>query len=59
MQHYICTGSCKGEARSEGICEAEFCSKESQPLAVCSCEDGLHEGAGEKSDDSEDIRSNE
>ncbi len=54
MQHYVCTGSCHGEARSAGECEAEFCSKEGQPLVSCACEDGLHEGAGEKSTESED-----
>ena len=49
MQHYVCTGSCQGESRSAGECEAEFCSKEGQPLVPCACEDSLHEGAGEKS----------
>lgn len=54
MQHYVCTGSCRGESQSAGECEAEFCSKEGQPLVPCVCEDGLHEGAGEKNSDSED-----
>ena len=54
MTHYVCTGSCQGEAQSPGVCEAEFCSKEGQPLVSCGCDDGSHAGAGEKSDDSED-----
>ena len=48
MTHYVCTGSCHGESQRPGFCEAEFCSKEEQPLASCSCEDGVHKDAGKE-----------
>jgi len=50
MIHYVCTGSCGGESKTAGVCEAQFCTKEEQPLVECSCEDGLHKNAGEKTD---------
>ncbi|MEK7574642.1 MAG: hypothetical protein AAB511_00215 [Patescibacteria group bacterium] len=53
MAHFACTGSCGGESNNEGVCEAEFCSKESQPLVPCNCEDGMHKDAGEKTAETE------
>ncbi|MBI2476431.1 MAG: hypothetical protein HYV67_04290 [Candidatus Taylorbacteria bacterium] len=50
MVHYVCTGSCDGESNDSGVCEAKFCSKEGRPLVPCECEDGLHAGAGQKTD---------
>ena len=50
MTHYICPGECHGESDKPKVCESDFCSKEGQSLIPCSCEDGLHENAGEKSD---------
>ena len=47
MQHFICTGSCHGEAAETGICQSEFCEKEGQNLLECNCTDGLHEKASE------------
>ena len=43
MSHYVCTGGCGGEADRVGVCQAEDCPKEGQPLAECNCEDGLHD----------------
>ena len=54
MTHYVCTGSCSGESQNPGVCEAEFCSKEGKSLTFCNCEDGAHEEAGKKPDESED-----
>ena len=50
MAHYVCTGTCGGESDSPKVCEADGCSKEGQPLVSCDCTDGLHDGAGEKSE---------
>jgi hypothetical protein len=47
MTHYVCTGSCGGESKVPGVCEAEFCTKEGQSLVSCSCEDGMHEDASQ------------
>jgi hypothetical protein len=43
MTHYICTGGCGGVSEYEGVCEAQFCSKENQPLTKCDCPDGSHQ----------------
>lgn len=48
MSHYICTGSCGGESKNPGVCEAQFCTKESQALVSCDCKNDLHENAGKK-----------
>lgn len=40
--HYICTGGCKGVAAEPGVCTAEGCSKQGQPLSQCNCADDLH-----------------
>lgn len=42
MQHFVCTGGCGGQSDSEGVCEAQYCKKEGQPLTECNCDDGLH-----------------
>jgi hypothetical protein len=42
MIHYICTGDCGGESDKPGVCLADGCSKEDQPLVDCNCADGLH-----------------
>lgn len=51
MQHYICTGGCDGEASAPGVCQAEECKKEGEPLLSCNCADGQHkdnDGNGDK-----------
>ena len=53
MKHYICTGGCEGESNTPGVCQAEECKKEGEPLTPCDCEDGLHEGAEEKNEEEE------
>ncbi len=50
MAHYVCTGECGGAADRPGMCQAEDCSKEGQPLTPCSCEDGMHDDV-EKNDE--------
>lgn len=55
MAHYVCTGSCDGESDNLGVCESEYCTKEGQPLVACSCEDGAHEDAGEKTSNGEEF----
>ncbi len=43
MKHYVCAGGCGTENTNHGMCMAEGCSKEDQPLVVCSCDDGSHD----------------
>jgi hypothetical protein len=43
MAHYVCTGGCGGESDKPGVCQAEDCPKEGQPLVECNCEDGIHD----------------
>lgn len=45
MKHYICTGGCEGQSSAPGVCQAEDCKKEGEPLIPCVCEDGVHEEA--------------
>lgn len=45
MTHYICTGGCDGQSSNPGVCQAEDCKKEGEPLIPCVCEDDLHEEA--------------
>jgi hypothetical protein len=40
--HYICTGGCRGESQSPGVCQAANCVKRGQLLTVCGCADGRH-----------------
>lgn len=47
MEHYICTGSCRGSSDEEGVCTADNCDKQYELLEACTCEDGKH-GDGEK-----------
>ena len=42
-EHYVCTGSCKGESKFQGVCQTESCDKEGEKLTPCHCEDGKHE----------------
>jgi hypothetical protein len=42
MQQYICTGGCRGESSSPGMCQAEDCKKEGDPLMPCDCGDSTH-----------------
>ena len=42
MTHYVCTGGCGSESDKAGVCQAEGCTKEDQPLDECNCDDGLH-----------------
>ncbi len=44
MTHYICTAECKGASDKPGVCQAEDCSKQRQPLEPCDCTDGKHGG---------------
>lgn len=53
MKHFICTGSCEGEASNPGVCQAEDCKKEGEPLIECDCEDGLHKEAKKEDEDTE------
>ena len=45
MDHYICTGGCKGQSDNSGICQAGDCPKHGQPLEKCDCADHQHHGA--------------
>jgi hypothetical protein len=42
MGHYICTGGCKGESDTAGLCQAAFCAKFAEPLENCNCTDWKH-----------------
>lgn len=53
MNHYICTGGCDGQSSVEGVCQAEDCKKEGEPLVPCSCEDDKHDGAEKEPEDTE------
>lgn len=41
-KHYICTGGCRGESETPGVCQTEECPKHGQPLTECDCTDGHH-----------------
>ena len=56
MTHFICTGGCEGESSNPGVCQAEDCKKEGEPLTECSCEDSLHEDAKEEEDVPEELK---
>lgn len=45
MTHYVCP-MCKGVADHPKVCETSGCAREGQDLVECTCEDGLHAGAG-------------
>ncbi len=42
MEHYICTGGCKGSAKEPGVCQSEECLNYGQPMEECDCTDGKH-----------------
>lgn len=42
-KHYVCTGGCRGESKTPGVCQTEGCPKKGQPLTDCGCEDWKHE----------------
>ncbi len=44
MEHYICTGGCKGESPVAKVCEADVCAKKGEEMQLCGCEDGKHFG---------------
>ena len=44
MNHYICTGGCKGVSDKPGTCQAKDCAKYGKNLDRCTCGDGNHEG---------------
>ena len=46
MSHFVCTGDCKAVSEQEGICQSDFCNKQGEELAICGCEDGVHEVSG-------------
>jgi len=54
MTHYVCTGGCGGETSNPGVCQAEDCKKEGEPLIRCDCANGLHGEVLEKKDEDED-----
>lgn len=54
MEHYICTGSCKGVSEITKSCGTEGCAKKNQPLLACNCEDMTHDGIGEREHTEED-----
>lgn len=41
MIHYTCT-ACHGTAEAPKMCETAGCTKNGQPLQMCTCEDGQH-----------------
>lgn len=43
MPHYICRGECHGVSPTPGVCQTQNCSKISQALEPCACQDGSHE----------------
>jgi len=45
MEHYICTGGCKGVSEEAGVCRAADCPRHGEPMEKCDCEDGEHHGA--------------
>jgi hypothetical protein len=54
MGHYICTGGCKGESETPGVCQAKDCKKFGEPLEECDCTDGKHFGAFEDKEKDEE-----
>lgn len=40
--HYVCEGECKSVSENPGVCQADFCNKKGEELAICGCEDGTH-----------------
>ncbi len=44
MTHYVCPGDCGGESGKVGLCESEGCTREGDALIECDCDDGLHKG---------------
>ncbi len=56
MTHYVCTGDCGNESSKPGVCLAEGCTKEDQPLVECNCDDGIHkEVTTVRGDDFQDV----
>lgn len=49
MEHYICTGGCKGSAKEPNVCQSEGCPNYGLPMEECDCTDGAHyeRGGGE------------
>ena len=45
MEHYICTGGCRGESQMQDLCQATGCPKHEHALEKCDCTDGKHHGA--------------
>ncbi|MEX0918870.1 MAG: hypothetical protein WDZ85_02785 [Candidatus Paceibacterota bacterium] len=42
MKHFVCTGTCRGVATQEGVCQDVNCPHYGQTLASCDCADGTH-----------------
>ena len=57
MKHYICTGGCGGESAAAGVCQAEACKKEGEPLLVCDCPDSTHAGIAKKNEEQKETES--
>lgn len=48
MEHYVCTGECRGVSDVPKMCGALGCHKKEKPFTECNCEDGKHADAFEK-----------
>lgn len=44
MEHYICTGTCKGVSEKPGTCGDKSCPLFGEALTSCDCTDGKHYG---------------
>lgn len=44
MEHYICTGGCKGVSDKPGVCQTDGCPKHEHQLEPCGCTDSKHSG---------------
>lgn len=44
MEHYICTGGCRGETMLANVCEEKSCDKQGEKMSLCKCVDGRHFG---------------
>ncbi len=59
MEHYICTGGCKGVSNKPGFCQNKTCPQYQEPLEPCDCTDNAHYGAFDLGEDLEDENANE
>lgn len=57
--HYICTGTCGGVSKKEGLCQTLACPKHNQPLEPCDCTDGKHNGRQDKDSEEQENKTPE